>query len=119
MAFGIGRALFGLGYVLAPGRAGRGWVGEVGAGPQGRLAFRSIGARDLALGGGAALAALRGDRSGAAAWFGAHAIADLVDTVGTALASGQIPERGRNLGLAMAGGSTLAAAGFALALARD
>jgi hypothetical protein len=114
--FGIGRALFGLGFLLAPRQGGRLWVGEAGTRPQAALGFRSIGVRDLALGAGAALATLRGGDD-APAWFAAMAIADLGDVAGTAIASGDIPRRSRDVTFAIAGGSALAAGAFAVALA--
>lgn len=116
-AFGAARAVFGLGYVLAPGRGGKGWVGEPATEPVGRLSFRSIGARDIALGAGAALAALRQDDAGAVTWLTAHVVADSADCAGSLIASGEIPDRGRNLGAAIAGASAVVAAGLAIALA--
>lgn len=118
-AFGTGRAVFGLGYMIAPGRAGEGWVGEPATEAAGRLSFRSIGARDLALGTGAALAAIRGDDAGAVAWLAAHAVADSADCAGSLIASGEIPDRGRNLGVAIAGASAVVAGGLAIVLALD
>ena len=119
IGFAIGRALFGLGFVLAPARSGRGWLGELGESPAAVLTVRSIGARDLALGAGAALATLRGDGATASPWFAAHTVADLADVAGTALVGDEIPSRARNLALAVAGGSAVVATGFAFALARD
>jgi hypothetical protein len=116
-AFGLGRAAFGLGYVLAPHRGARGWVGEEEARRGGtQLAFRSLGARDLALGAGAAFAALSGDGRSATPWLAAHTAADLADTAGSITATG-IPERGRRLGVAVASASALASAGLAVACA--
>ena len=116
-AFGAGRALFGLGYLVAPQRGGRAWVGDPADGHDGELAFRSIGARDLALGAGAAYAAARENDDGAAAWLAAHAISDVADLAGTFVAWDRLPRRGRRLAVVFAGGSAVVSAGLAAALA--
>jgi hypothetical protein len=115
--FGLARAAFGLSYVIAPRWGARGWVGEEEARRGGtQLAFRSLGARDLALGAGAAFAALTGDGRATTPWLAAHAVADLADTAGSMTATG-IPERGRRLGVAVAGASAAASAALAVACA--
>jgi hypothetical protein len=115
--FGLARAAFGLSYVLAPHAGARGWVGEEEARRGGtQLAFRSLGARDLALGAGAAFAALSENGRAATPWLAAHAVADLADTAGSMTASG-IPERGRRLGAAVAGASATASAALAIVCA--
>jgi hypothetical protein len=91
--FGLARAAFGLGYVVAPRWGARGWVGE-------EEARRS------------------GDGRATTPWLAAHAVADLADTAGSMTATG-IPERGRRLGVAVAGASAAASAALAVACARS
>ncbi|UJA19871.1 hypothetical protein HJD18_06390 [Thermoleophilia bacterium SCSIO 60948] len=117
IGFGAGRALFGLGYVLDPQRAGLSWIGNLGAQPGPKVAFRSLGARDLVLGAGAASAAARG--VGEAEWFAAHCGADIVDLVGTLLAGEAIPPASRKVAPLVAGASALAAGALAFAYSRD
>src|SRR5919199_5263641 len=50
------RVLFGLGYLLAPKRTARGWVGKAGEGKASTVLTRALGARDFALGIGALVA---------------------------------------------------------------
>lgn len=114
IALSAGRAAFGAAMVAAPERIGRAWIGEPGRFEQVGVLSRSIGARDVALGGGAAIALVRGDGS-ARAWLGAQALVDVADFAGTLAARDWLPENGVRATLALAGGSALIA-GAAAAL---
>src|SRR5947209_12042692 len=76
---GVGTAL-----VLAPGWAGRIWVGPGADGPGSRVFARALGARDALLG----ARVLKATRSGAEAaeWLRSGYAADIADAVATAIA---------------------------------
>src|SRR5690606_833088 len=80
---GLGAAL-----VATPRVAARAWLGPDGDSAGVGLLFRSIGARDVALGAGL-LAAPAGDRT----WSRAGVIADVGDVVGSLAALGPVPVR--------------------------
>lgn len=73
----LGRALFGAGLLLAPKRAGRGWIGVQSGEPVPQLLVRTVGARDVAVGMGAVMALRRG--APARGWLEAALLADLLD----------------------------------------
>jgi hypothetical protein len=103
-----GRAALGVTAMVAPDAVARPWIGDDGRGPGRRVLARALGGRDLALGLGALLAArpdgpLRG-------WVEAGGLADAGDVAATFLAFRHLPERGRWLVLAAAGGAVAAAA---------
>jgi hypothetical protein len=119
-AFGLGRALFGAAYLAAPKSGARGWIGEEEARRGAtQMVFRSLGARDFVLGAGAATAAVFAeDDSSPATWLFAHAVSDAADVAGSFAAAGSIPERGRQLGMAIAAGSAVVSLSLAVALSR-
>jgi|KBSSwiStaDraftv2_1062776.scaffolds.fasta_scaffold960724_1 hypothetical protein len=80
------RIALGAALVIAPSRAARAWLGPDGASPGVRLLFRSIGARDFALGAGL-LAARRDDTT----WAQAGVVADTCDVAASIAALGPIP----------------------------
>ncbi|MCV7282168.1 hypothetical protein H7J88_21285 [Mycolicibacterium flavescens] len=80
---GLGAALF-----AVPRVAARSWLGPDGDNAGVGLLFRSIGARDLALGAGL-LAAPDGDKS----WSRAGVVADIGDVAGSLVALGPVPTR--------------------------
>ncbi len=108
-ALSAGRAAFGVAMVAAPERIGEAWIGEPGRYRRVGVLTRSLGARDIALGGGAALALIRRDDA-ARAWLGAQALADVVDFAGTLAARDRLPEAGVRMTLGLAGGSAVIAA---------
>lgn len=77
----IGRVAIGAALVAVPARAASGWVGEAARRPGTQVALASVGARDVALGAGAAWAVGGGD--GAKPWLLASAASDLVDLLAT------------------------------------
>lgn len=93
--------------MVAPDMALRPWVGR-GTGAERRVLARSLGARDVALGLGAVLAAAR--RAPLRGWVEAGSLADAGDVVGTALAFGRLPRVGRVLVLGAAAGAAAAGA---------
>lgn len=104
------RALFGLGYLVAPERTARGWVGSLAARPEATILTRALGARDLALSLGA-LNALR-DGDSARNWFAAQTLADAADFMATLAARRALPARSVAFALTMAGVSTAIAGAY-------
>jgi hypothetical protein len=114
----VNRILFGLGYVIAPARTGRGWIGRMADREQTAVFTRALGGRDLVLGAGA-LWALRGHRGQARQWFCAHAVADATDLVATLRARDALPPSGFRFATVMAAASTAIAAAAAISLRRS
>lgn len=108
-ALATNRVLFGVGYLIVPVRAGRGWIGRVARDPATQVFTRAIGARDLALGAGALRALAVGDDSAARTWMAAHAVADATDLAATVAARRRLPRQAFRFASAMAGVSTVAA----------
>jgi hypothetical protein len=112
LAFGAGRALFGVALLAAPAPIARGWVGADGT--PASVLTRSLGGRDLVLGAGLALAAGRsGDPR---LWLAGGVLADTVDGIATVAAGHDIPRNGRVGTAALAGGSALFGAWLARAV---
>jgi hypothetical protein len=110
----LNRCAFGLGYLAAPARAGRGWIDRDAERPPTQVMIRGLGARDLALGLGSLRALLDEDGS-PRPWFAAHALADAADLVATLAAGPTLPRRNLLFASAMAGASTAVAIAGALA----
>ena len=115
VAFAAGRVAFGIGLIGAPGRIGASWLGEPAGHPAVHVAVRGLGARDVALAGGAAWAALSGNA--ARPWLVGALAGDLLDIGATLAAGDSIPKRARIGTVLLAGAS--AAAGAALAAVVD
>jgi hypothetical protein len=103
IGFGAGRALVGVALLVVPAPIARSWVGADDT-PTTVLA-RSLGARDLVIGAGLVLAAVR-DRD-PTMWLLGGVVADSVDGVFTLAAGDQIPVNGRVATTALAAGSAL------------
>jgi hypothetical protein len=86
-----GRVLVGAALTIAPGVIGRMWVGDGAASPATKLAFRTMGIRDFALGAGTLHALSTGEP--ARPWVLLSAISDGVDVAATATAIRRIPLR--------------------------
>ncbi|MGZ6675385.1 MAG: hypothetical protein ACXVFM_23855 [Solirubrobacteraceae bacterium] len=112
IAFGAGRALVGVALLAAPAPIARGWVGVDGT--PATVLSRSLGARDLVLGAGLALATARGGDP--RLWLAGGVLADTVDGVATVAAGDDIPRNGRVATTALAGGSALFGAWLARAI---
>ncbi|WTW97916.1 hypothetical protein OG216_33295 [Streptomycetaceae bacterium NBC_01309] len=80
-SWGAARIALGVVAIAAPPVASRPWVGRDVETPGGTVFAKALGVRDIALGGGTALAALTG--RGFAAWALASAAADVGDTLVT------------------------------------
>ena len=115
IGFALGRIAFGIGLLAAPGRVASGWLGSDAERPGATVAIRALGARDIALATGAALAAQRGEP--VRPWLIGCAACDLCDLAATLAAGEGIPARGRWGTAALAGGA--AAFGIALALTAE
>jgi hypothetical protein len=110
-----GRMAFGVAFLLAPGLAGRLWIGDDARRRAVKVLTRALGARDLAIGLGVAIALDRG--APVRGWLEAGTLADAADFAATLLAGDSISDDARRATLVLAGGS--AALGAALARALD
>jgi len=106
------RILFGLGFLAAPERASKSWIGPVAGEAGARVMVRAAGARDLALGTGA-LVALRSGRGDARAWFLAQAVSDGSDLLATWVARRDLGPARTAYAVLVAGASTAIAAAYA------
>jgi hypothetical protein len=86
----------GVSALVSPALAARAWVGPSSAGPAGTVLGRAAGARDVALGAGALLAARQGRRA-ERTWVLAGMFCDLVDATTTAANWQRLPAFGRLL----------------------
>ena len=119
VAVAAGRVALGVAALTRPSVPARPWVGasadELGA----QVFGRALGARDIALGLGALLAARKASQSQTAAWVAAGALSDALDTAITASAWSELPPATRWLIAASAGGAAVAGAAGAVALLLD
>ncbi len=110
IGFALGRIAFGVGLIAAPQRIASGWLeGDAARAPT-QVAIRGLGARDIALATGLALAAQRGDDL--RPWLIGCAACDLSDIGATLAAGDSLGSRARWGTIALAG----AAAAFGIAL---
>jgi hypothetical protein len=109
------RMAVGAAFVLAPGLAGRLWIGDDARRGAVKVVARAFGARDLAIGLGVVIALDRG--TPVRGWLEAGALSDALDFTASLLAGDSIPSGLRRFALALGGGS--AALGVALARALD
>ena len=77
---------FGAAFMLAPGLAARGWIGDDAQRPAVKVLARGFGVRDAAIGLGIAVALDRG--APVRGWLEAAAVSDGVDLAATLLAGG-------------------------------
>ena len=98
-----GRMAFGMAFLLAPGLAARGWVGDDATRPSVKVITRALGARDLALGLGVLVALDRG--APARGWLEASALSDGVDLLATLAGGRALPPAGRRGVIALAAAS--------------
>jgi len=111
------RIAYALGLLGAPGRIARPWLGADASRPAAQVALRGLGMRDLAMAGGALVAAAKGEP--ARWWLAACAAGDAADLAGTLGADGaRLPRRTKSGTLAAAGGFGAAAAALAIWEAR-
>ena len=110
------RIAYGAALALAPGATGGKWIGSDARRPAASVAFRALGAREVALHAGAVAAAVRGDS--VRPWFIASMLGDLTDMVATAGASAHVPDDAPLKTFAVAGGSALLSGAVVAALDR-
>jgi hypothetical protein len=84
-----GRQLVGVAFVIAPGLAGRAWIGRDAGRRPVKVLARAFGARDLAIGLGVVIALDRG--APVRGWIEAGALSDVIDTAASLLAGSSIP----------------------------
>jgi hypothetical protein len=106
-----GRMAIGAALVLAPRLAGPMWIGRDADSRAVHVLARGLGARDLALGLGTAVALDRG--APVRGWLEGAALADGVDLVSTLLAGDSIPASKRRAVALIAGASLIACAALA------
>jgi len=108
-----GRIAVGSALTVAPGLAGRGWIGSHADGLPTQVFTRALGARDLGMG----LATVRalGQGFGARPWLQAGVLADAVDMAGTLAARRELGAARVVAAATVAGGSAL----FGVWLARS
>ena len=104
-AFSAGRIAFGAALLAVPGTVGNSWIGEHARHRSVHIAFRAVGARDIALAVGAALAVTRG--APVRPWLALTVASDLVDLGATLAAGDGVPERARKGTVALAGGGAV------------
>jgi hypothetical protein len=109
-----GRIAVGAAFVLAPGLAGRTWVGRDASRPSAKLLSRAFGVRDLALGLGVVIAIDRG--APVRGWLEGSALSDAVDFCASLLGGDVVPRATRPGVLALGAGSAAVAAWLARAL---
>lgn len=100
------RAASGASFLIAPERAQRLWSQREATDPTARLLLRSMGYRDLLIGGGLIAAGLRDDER-VPGWFLASAGADVADLIGGLAVKDELPERDHLTGI---GGAALGVA---------
>lgn len=103
-----GRVAIGTALLLAPERAGRGWVGKLAERPGAQALTQALGIRDLGLGAGTLYALQTGERL--APWLVASAVSDVTDLVATVRARDDVPASA----LALIGVVATSAAGLGL-----
>ena len=110
-----GRIAVGAAFFLAPGLAGRLWIGDDARRRAVKVLARAFGARDLAIGLGVVIALDRG--APVRGWLEAGVLSDTLDFSASLLAGKSIPRDLRRFALALGGGS--AALGALLSRALD
>ena len=100
-----GRMLVGAAFVIAPGLAGRLWIGADAAQGSVKVLARAFGVRDLALGLGVVIALDRG--TPVRGWIEAGVLSDAVDFCASLLAGDSIPPDVRRGALALGASSAL------------
>jgi hypothetical protein len=109
-----GRMAIGVSLVLAPRLIGPMWIGQGADRPVVKMMSRALGARDLALGLGVAVALDRG--APVRGWLEGAALADGMDLVATLLAGDSIPQGKRRRVALLAGVSLVGCAMVARAV---
>jgi hypothetical protein len=111
LTIALGRAAIGATLLLAPRQVAEAWVGPGGTEPAAKLLARSVGARDLALGAGAAVALRQG--GDARSWLLGGVLADIGDLAATLRSRDVVPGSSLAGVCALAGGAAVAGAWLA------
>jgi hypothetical protein len=111
LAHARGRMLVGAAFVLAPGLAGRLWIGADAARRPVKVLARAFGVRDLALGLGVVIALDRG--APVRGWIEGGVLSDAVDVAAALIAGDSIPSDVRRGALALGAGSAVLGAALA------
>jgi hypothetical protein len=114
LAHARGRMLVGAAFVLAPGIAGRLWIGPDAGRGSSKVLARAFGGRDLTLGLGVVIALDRG--APVRGWIEGGVLSDAIDVAASLLAGDSIPPDVRRGALALGAGSALLGAALARAL---
>jgi hypothetical protein len=113
----LNRLGFGLAYLIAPARAGKGWIGPAARDPATQVFVRGHGARDVALGAGALATLARREPHRARDWMSAQLLADGADVVATLASRRRLPDSAFRFAFAMTSVSAVVAAASAVLLA--
>jgi hypothetical protein len=97
----LNRLGFGLAYLIAPARAGEGWIGPVARDPAAQVFVRGHGARDVALGAGALATLARREPRRARDWMSAQVLADSADVAATLASRRRLPDSAFRFAFAM------------------
>ncbi len=114
--FQIGRIVIGTAFVVAPAKAGDGWVGEAAVADGGVMA-RAFGGRDIAL--GIATIAAASDRRLFTTLLATGVMVDAIDCAATVAAGDRIPQQARTVSGALAAGAALNGIGLLLRASRS
>jgi hypothetical protein len=99
------RVAYGAGLVVATERLGRPWLGAGVSAAPAKVGLRGLGAREVALHGGAIAAALRGEPL--RPWLGLSLVGDVTDIAWTYLGRAEVPDDAPRKTALVAGGSAL------------
>jgi len=100
LAIALTRTAFGAALLAAPRALGHSWIGEDADRPAARAVIQAVGARDIGIGAGGAIALTRGGDP--KAWLAAGAAADVADCMITLGSFRHLPARGRFVALVFA-----------------
>jgi len=114
VGFGLARIAYAVAMVVAPGPAGRPWLGDAVDTPGGRVAARTMVARDAILSAGAVGAAL--SEGSARPWLVALALSDTADIAATLADADGLPNMAAIGTVALAGTAALSGAALARAV---
>ena len=109
MAYALGRTAFGVALLAAPSQVGSSWLGSDAERAPVHVAIRGLGARDIALAGGAVWAAVKDDSL--RPWLVGTVAGDVTDIAATLAAGSSIPARARWGTLGLAGSLRLGGCG--------
>jgi hypothetical protein len=110
------RVAYGVALIAAPERLARRWLGPAAAGAPTQVPLRALGAREIAIHGGALAAAVKG--APLRPWLAGSIAGDLTDVAATTAGRDQLPDGAALATLLVGGCSALITAALALAAER-